>query len=82
MEPAPERNLPYFKRLQSMDPEKLKSITRSGGKKLHAIKKAHKFTSEEAKKAGSKGGKTNSKRTQKRIWNTYLKKQQTESSKQ
>jgi len=41
-----------------MDPDKQREIASRGGKAAHASGKAHVFTPEEAKAAGSKGGKT------------------------
>lgn len=41
----------------SMDRARLSEIARRGGRAAHAGGKAHQFTSEEAKIAGSKGGK-------------------------
>jgi general stress protein YciG len=40
----------------SMDPEKQKEIASKGGKSAHAKGTAHRFTSEEAKRAGHLGG--------------------------
>jgi general stress protein YciG len=40
----------------SMDKERMHEIVRKAGKKAHALGKAHKFTKEEAQKAGRKGG--------------------------
>jgi uncharacterized protein len=40
----------------AMDPEKRRAIASKGGSALHAKGTAHKFTSEEARVAGSKGG--------------------------
>ena len=40
----------------AMDPERQREIAREGGKAAHARGKAHKFTSEEAREAGRKGG--------------------------
>lgn len=40
----------------SMDPAKQKMIASKGGKAAHAKGKAHKWTSEEAKRAGHRGG--------------------------
>lgn len=40
----------------SMDPKRQRAIASQGGKAAHAKGTAHKFTSEEAKLAGSKGG--------------------------
>lgn len=40
----------------SMEPEKLRAIASKGGKAAHAKGSAHRFTSEEAKEAGRKGG--------------------------
>lgn len=39
-----------------LSPERRAEISRKGGKAAHAMGKAHKFTSEEAKAAGHKGG--------------------------
>lgn len=41
----------------SMDKSRLKKITSLGGKTAHKLKRAHRFTKAEARKAGSKGGK-------------------------
>lgn len=40
----------------AMAPEKVRSIASKGGKAAHAAGTAHQFTSEEARKAGAKGG--------------------------
>lgn len=40
----------------SMDPEKQRQIASKGGKAAHEKGTAHKFTSEEARAAGRKGG--------------------------
>lgn len=40
----------------SMDPEKQKEIASKGGRAAHEKGTAHKFTSEEAREAGRKGG--------------------------
>ena len=40
----------------AMDPEKQREIARKGGRAAHARGKAHRFTAEEAKVAGRKGG--------------------------
>ncbi len=39
-----------------MDPEKQREIASKGGKAAHAQGRAHEFTAEEARAAGSKGG--------------------------
>ncbi len=39
-----------------LDPERLREISSAAGKKAHELGKAHRFTSEEAKEAGRKGG--------------------------
>lgn len=39
-----------------MDPDKQREIASKGGKAAHAKGRAHEFTSEEARLAGSKGG--------------------------
>ena len=40
----------------AISPERRKEIASMGGKKAHALGKAHKFTSQEAAEAGRKGG--------------------------
>jgi len=40
----------------SMTAEKRSEIASKGGKRAHELGRAHKFTSEEASKAGKKGG--------------------------
>jgi general stress protein YciG len=45
----------------SMDPEQQRAISREGGKAAHQQGVAHKFTSEEARAAGKKGGEAVSK---------------------
>lgn len=45
----------------SMDKEKQRLIASSGGKAAQAMGKAHRFTREEARIAGSKGGKARGK---------------------
>ena len=40
----------------SMDKEKQRAISSMGGKRAHQLGHAHEWTSEEAKKAGRKGG--------------------------
>jgi len=47
----------------AMDNAKQREIASKGGKAAHAQGRAHVFTSEEAKVAGSKGGKATRKRT-------------------
>jgi len=42
----------------SMDPNKQREIASRGGKAAHEVGKAHEFTSDEAKEAGSRGGAT------------------------
>ncbi len=39
-----------------MDPAKVREIASKGGKAAHANGKAHRFTADEAKEAGRKGG--------------------------
>jgi general stress protein YciG len=46
----------------AMDREKMREIARTGGRKAHRLGVAYKFTSEEARAAGSKGGKAAIKR--------------------
>jgi general stress protein YciG len=40
----------------AMDPDKQREIARMGGKAAHAKRRAHEFTSDEAREAGRKGG--------------------------
>lgn len=40
----------------AMDPEQQRAIASKGGKAAHEKGTAHEFTSEEARRAGSKGG--------------------------
>jgi general stress protein YciG len=42
----------------AMDPERLREIAREGGLAAHAEGKAHQFTSDEARQAGMKGGRS------------------------
>lgn len=42
----------------AMDKEKHREIASKGGKAAHELGRAHQFTSEEAREAGKKGGKT------------------------
>jgi general stress protein YciG len=46
--------------LAAMDPEKAREIQRLGGQTAHRLGTAHKFTAEEARQAGKKGGRTTS----------------------
>lgn len=48
----------------SMSPEKRRKIASKGGKAAHEMGRAHEFTSEEARAAGSKGGKAVSRNRQ------------------
>ena len=50
----------------SMDSEKQRSIASKGGKAAHAKGTAHKWSSEEAKMAGRKGGLSRQKKNKKR----------------
>ena len=45
----------------AMNPERQREIAREGGKAAHQSGNAHEFTSEEARKAGRKGGQASSK---------------------
>jgi uncharacterized protein len=40
----------------SMDPERQRAIARRGGQTAHRLGKAHRFTQDEARAAGKKGG--------------------------
>jgi general stress protein YciG len=46
----------------SMDPQLVREIARKGGKAAHAQGTAHRFTSEEGRTAGAKGGRACHKR--------------------
>lgn len=46
----------------AISPERVREIASKGGKAAHAVGTAHKFTSEEAKAAGRKGGLARGKR--------------------
>lgn len=46
----------HLRGFASMDPQRLREITSMGGKAAHKAGRAHKFTSEEARAAGRKGG--------------------------
>jgi general stress protein YciG len=39
-----------------MDPEKRRELAQQGGQAVHRLGKAHRFTPEEAREAGKKGG--------------------------
>ncbi len=60
--PSPARSAPSAparksrRGFASMDPERLRAISSQGGKAAHEKGKAHRFTSEEARAAGRKGG--------------------------
>jgi len=45
-------------RFGSMDPERQRQIASEGGRTAHREGRAHKFTSEEAREAGRKGGRS------------------------
>jgi len=45
----------------AMDPARQREIASAGGKAAHQSGNAHEFTSEEARKAGRKGGQASSK---------------------
>ena len=45
-----------FRGFGSMDRDKQREIARKGGRAAHAKGTAHEWTSEEARKAGTKGG--------------------------
>ena len=45
----------------AMAPERQREIAREGGKAAHQSGNAHEFTSEEARKAGRKGGQASNK---------------------
>jgi general stress protein YciG len=45
----------------SMNPQRQKEIASKGGRAAHKAKRAHEWTSEEAREAGRKGGRARSK---------------------
>jgi general stress protein YciG len=49
----------HLRGLASASPEKRAQIAAMGGRKAHELGKAHKFTSEQAREAGRKGGLSN-----------------------
>ena len=55
-------NLKSRRGFASMDKTKQRMIASSGGKKAHALGKAHRFTRDEAQKAGAIGGKARKER--------------------
>ncbi|NLR77724.1 KGG domain-containing protein [Chitinophaga eiseniae] len=61
-ESNPEQKTKHSKRgFASMDPEQQRAISREGGRAAHQQGVAHKFTSDEARAAGKKGGEAVSK---------------------
>jgi general stress protein YciG len=54
----------------SMSPEKKREIASKGGKAAHQLGTAHKWTSEEARIAGQKGGKISRRRPKKTAQDT------------
>jgi general stress protein YciG len=48
--------------LAALSPERRREISAKGGKAAHAQGKAHRFTSQEAKSAGQRGGKASSRK--------------------
>ena len=56
-EPPPPPPTPKKRGFAAMSPEKRKEIASRGGKRAHEKGKAHRFTKDEARDAGSKGGK-------------------------
>lgn len=54
--PPPEERPRKPRGFASMDPERVREIARRGGRAAQLTGKAHRFTSEEARAAGKKGG--------------------------
>lgn len=54
--PASEAKPKTRRGFASMSPEKVAEIARKGGQASHAAGTAHKFTKDEARAAGAKGG--------------------------
>lgn len=56
---APDKITPgkKMKGLALLTPERRREIASQGGKRAHELRRAHQFTSEEARQAGRKGGK-------------------------
>lgn len=50
------RRAPRPRGFATMAPEKVRAIARLGGKAAHACGRAHRFSSDEARAAGKKGG--------------------------
>lgn len=55
-EPETVKVPPRKRGFAAMTPEKRRELSSRGGKASHATGKAHRFTTEEAKAAGRKGG--------------------------
>ena len=55
LQPAPMKK-PAHRGFAAMDHDKQRSIASRGGRMAHIVGRAHKFTSEEARVAGQKGG--------------------------
>jgi general stress protein YciG len=53
---APATGTPPTRGFAGMTPEQHRAMASTGGKKAHALKRAHRFSSEEARRAGRVGG--------------------------
>lgn len=54
--PAPSSPPKRRRGFAAMDPARVRAIASKGGRAAHACGRAHRFTSEEARLAGTKGG--------------------------
>lgn len=48
--------VPRKKGFALMSPDRLRAVSRSGGKRAQALGRAHSFSAQEAREAGRKGG--------------------------
>lgn len=55
-EPQQAKPLRGFAKLKAEDPARFRDIASRGGKRAQALGEVHRFTSEEARSAGRKGG--------------------------
>ncbi len=57
-----EQNNKHKRGFASLSVERRREVAASGGRSAHALGLAHKFTSEQAKEAGKRGGKIRAER--------------------
>jgi general stress protein YciG len=54
--PSTRQDPPRRRGFAAMDPDRVRAIASKGGRAAHAAGTAHRFTAEEARAAGKKGG--------------------------